>query len=455
MAKKYYTEKGLVTALITLARGKSSYKAKAPWNLLYWDGTRFWADCNNLYKALFNGRSIVNPKVGSSCTDLSNTDDCSEWGLMKQCDDRSTDFTKLSDHFECLYMDGHFGGYLGFEWNEPNQGLVNCVESTPAWEDGIQFSYVDSQGRRFWKKGGAQRGTWEVHGTPYAFVDYSERADVSLATGAKATTVVDNTAQTSASTAVATVKGKIDTATFIGFLPVVQKGSSGQIVKVLQQVLKTLGYHKGYVDGEAGAYTVAGIKAFQKAKGLTQDGSFGPKSWTALLYGTTQTSTKTVAVSGVKEGSPLTKEQADSMFKSMTVPTYNEVKTLGKAMGMDDDSVVALVAWVEGEGYWADSIGDPYFAYLSACVVVNNIVEKAYGSNGAQVIKKIASWGGYYSEAKQRARAASASNGALKATYMALKYLQTGIHCCYGPGYKPQNCFYDPHFKSDDWIYVF
>lgn len=259
MPRKVSTDKNLVANLKELARGKSSYKNKYPYNLLYWDGARFWADCVNLYKALLNGRDIHNPVTGSFQRDLSNTGDVTEWGLLSQCSDISTDFGKLGNEFRCLYKPGHFGGYLGEEWEEPGQGIVNCVESTPAWEDGIQFSYVDKNGGRYWCKGGSQAGSWTHHGKPDAFIDYAAKEETKEETDKK--TII------------------------VGALPVIKSGSTGEVVKVLQTILKALGYYTGTVDGSSGPMTVAAMKAYQKAEGMYQDGIFGPKSWGRLLNG--------------------------------------------------------------------------------------------------------------------------------------------------------------------------
>ena len=169
------TDDQWVAKLKTLARTPSAYKNWFPYNLLYWDGHQFTADCSNLEKALFNGRDINNKTVGSYGWPLTATGDCTEYGLLIQCSDISTDFSKLkAGDPRILYMDGHIGAYLGEEWNEPGQGIVNAVESTPAWEDGIQFSYVDSKGRRFWNKGGAQKGTWTHHGLASKWVKYTD-----------------------------------------------------------------------------------------------------------------------------------------------------------------------------------------------------------------------------------------------------------------------------------------
>lgn len=60
------------------------------------------------------------------------------------------------------------------------------------------------------------------------------------------------------------------------------KGSNGSEVKKLQQKLKELGYFSGSTDGKYGNSTVKAVKAFQKAKGLTQDGVAGPATLKAM-----------------------------------------------------------------------------------------------------------------------------------------------------------------------------
>ena len=171
------TDDQWVEKLKTLARTPSAYKNWFPYNLLYWDGSRFSADCSNLEKALFNGRDISNKTKGSYAWPLTATGDCTEYALLMQCSDISTDFGKLkTGEPRLLYKDGHIGAYLGEEWNEPGQGIVNCVECTPAWEDGIQFSYVDEAGRRFWCKGGSQGASWTHHGLASKWIKYTDTA---------------------------------------------------------------------------------------------------------------------------------------------------------------------------------------------------------------------------------------------------------------------------------------
>ena len=66
--------------------------------------------------------------------------------------------------------------------------------------------------------------------------------------------------------------------------PTLRKGDSGDDVAQLQEALSSLGYFTAKVDGNYGDATVAAVKAFQKANGLTEDGSAGEETQ-KILYG--------------------------------------------------------------------------------------------------------------------------------------------------------------------------
>lgn len=73
-------------------------------------------------------------------------------------------------------------------------------------------------------------------------------------------------------------------------IPVLKKGAKGEQVKALQALLIGYGYKmtdadgKVYgVDGSFGGATEKAAKAYQKAKGLSVDGSCGPATWNKLL----------------------------------------------------------------------------------------------------------------------------------------------------------------------------
>lgn len=62
-------------------------------------------------------------------------------------------------------------------------------------------------------------------------------------------------------------------------------GDSGDVVKAIQTALKDEGKYSGSIDGKYGTGTVNAVKAFQKAKKLTQDGKCGVNTLKALgLY---------------------------------------------------------------------------------------------------------------------------------------------------------------------------
>jgi peptidoglycan hydrolase-like protein with peptidoglycan-binding domain len=63
---------------------------------------------------------------------------------------------------------------------------------------------------------------------------------------------------------------------------VVAKGDKGGDVVILQRVLSLKGYSVGAADGVFGRQTKVAVKAFQKRRGLQQDGRVGPATTMAL-----------------------------------------------------------------------------------------------------------------------------------------------------------------------------
>ena len=162
-----------VNALIKIAKSPSEYRMKWPYNVLYWDGRKWYCDCVNIMKALFNGRKIDKPTKDSYQRDLSNTGDVDTEGFYPKCTDISTDFKKLKKgEPRILHLNGHIGAYLGKEI-KLKKGLVNVVECTAAWEHGALFSWVDPNGTRRYAKGSNNiKGRWERHAKPTKWVQY-------------------------------------------------------------------------------------------------------------------------------------------------------------------------------------------------------------------------------------------------------------------------------------------
>lgn len=67
--------------------------------------------------------------------------------------------------------------------------------------------------------------------------------------------------------------------------PTVKKGAKGNITKLIQQRLVSVGFSLN-ADGDFGKNTEAKVIKFQKNRGLKQDGIVGKNTWTWLLKGT-------------------------------------------------------------------------------------------------------------------------------------------------------------------------
>lgn len=58
---------------------------------------------------------------------------------------------------------------------------------------------------------------------------------------------------------------------------------SGNITKLLQEILQVLGVYNGNLDGSCGPQMISAIKKWQSVAGLSIDGSFGPACWRKLF----------------------------------------------------------------------------------------------------------------------------------------------------------------------------
>ena len=65
-------------------------------------------------------------------------------------------------------------------------------------------------------------------------------------------------------------------------LPTLRRGSQGENVKYLQNLLNYIYGQNLKLDGIFGAATEASVKRFQKEENLVVDGIVGPKTWQRL-----------------------------------------------------------------------------------------------------------------------------------------------------------------------------
>ena len=66
-------------------------------------------------------------------------------------------------------------------------------------------------------------------------------------------------------------------------LPIIKQGDKGFTVVAIQMLLNKHNFSVKYTDGDFGPDTLAKVKAFQIAKGLTADGIVGRDTWVKLL----------------------------------------------------------------------------------------------------------------------------------------------------------------------------
>lgn len=278
-----------VKALEKAASFNTTYKNKWPYNLLYWDGSVLSADCVNLLKALFNGGDVFNLQKGRNSGKYwsGNTGDCTEWGLLSQCSEISTDFKKLKPGYpEVLYMDGHIGSYLGKE-KVINGYIYNVIEAT-AWSGdfghgGIIYTYVDEYGRRFNHKNGKQLFRWLQHGKPTKWVTFIDPKPKLVVDGDWGVNTTKATQKFLGTTQDGLIEGQ--PIRFKPNLPACSEKSwhfvnnvseSSDTIRALQ---KWLGLSKVEQDGRFGPVS---IKAFQKKLGgILVDGECGEHTVTA------------------------------------------------------------------------------------------------------------------------------------------------------------------------------
>ena len=158
------------------------------------------------------------------------------------------------------------GDIIVFNWDDktqPNDGYsdhIGIVESVNGNKiTTIEGNYKDSVARRTLSVGNGQ-----IRG--YARPKYS--------TSAEPTVPVEPEKPTTTVPEVPAATDKKEHA-------MIQMGSTGEEVRLVQSTLDALGYNLS-ADGQFGSKTYNAVRTFQNAHGLTVDGVVGPKTWEAL-----------------------------------------------------------------------------------------------------------------------------------------------------------------------------
>ena len=269
------------------------YCNKPPKNLGYFDGKKYSFDCWNLIKVVLAGwkpTGVVGSKGSTSVTG-----DVDGATLLKNCTNRSTDFTKISVPGTYLYLasNPHAGIFVGeFQKDGKTYNVIECTKNMYPGQDGVTYSFVDKDGTRRPYAGGSSKGKWTEYGLLTKWVQYGN-----IPTPAPTPSVRD-----------------------------LQKGCTGEDVKKAQSSLLSKGYDPQGIDGIFGNNTEKATKNFQKANGLKDDGIIGPKTREKLYSDNSQnspTNTNSATYYTVKTGDTLSGIAKKSKVKVSTILELN------------------------------------------------------------------------------------------------------------------------------------
>lgn len=220
----------------------------------------FGFDCVNLIKGIVWGwDGDLSKTYGGAVYNTNGCHDYSADGMIQVCDGISTNFSDIMVG-EAVWLRGHIGIYIG-------DGLV--VESTPKWENKVQITACGNIGT----KDGYNTRTWVKHGR-LPFITYIKAAEEKPVTPTPVEKPVEKPIENPVE--------EEETVTIT--MRVLKKYvRCPEQVKTLQRLLNAIDNAKLAVDGSFGPATDAAVRAFQKKRNLTVDGSVGEQTWNALL----------------------------------------------------------------------------------------------------------------------------------------------------------------------------
>ena len=104
------------------------------------------------------------------------------------------------------------------------------------------------------------------------------------------------------------------------------------------------------VDGDYGAKTKQAVAAFQSASGLTADGICGPKTWAALITGTSNSSATPAGAGQTTTGGKVLNNcvkylQWDSKWKNVKYSTHTSAQTIGNSGCGPSSMAMILATW--------------------------------------------------------------------------------------------------------------
>lgn len=205
----------------------------------------FAFDCVCMIKALLWGwTGDASKEYGGAVYASNGVPDINDGQMLEVCTDISDDFSKIQVG-EYLWTDGHCGIYVGGG---------KAVECTYRWSDGVQVTDVfnisvgSNHVGRYWKKHGK---------LPYIVYEVEEEPE----------------------------KGEISKGDYTLNFNYLRKGSKGEAVEAVQNLLIVRGYSCGPdgADGNFGTNTDKAVWAFQSDCEISPDGIVGADTMSRLL----------------------------------------------------------------------------------------------------------------------------------------------------------------------------
>lgn len=118
-------------------------------------GTALLSDCSGLIKGILWGYPENGKYASNGVPDINAN------SMILRCSKVSTNFNKLPIG-ALVWISGHIGIHVG-------NGV--CVESTPIWEDGIQYTFIKGSGYSNTRK--LHERKWTKHGLFDKYIDYT------------------------------------------------------------------------------------------------------------------------------------------------------------------------------------------------------------------------------------------------------------------------------------------
>ena len=227
--------------------------------------------------------------------------------------------------------------------------------------------------------------------------------------------------------------------------PTLRKDDAGDNVAQLQEALIELGYLSGKADGNYGEQTVSAVKAFQKANGLTADGTAGEQTQKVLFSGNAKKATakatatpKPTAAAAKATATPAPAEKSTTLKVGSKGTEVKELQqkliSLGYLSGNADGiygtkTAAAVKAYQKAKKLSADGVaGEKTLSSLNGSSASSSSSSSASSSSGGNTTSTATAVAGAYSAVTPSAANTQYANWYEKIKAIARKYPYVTIY---------------------------